>query len=140
MAEAKPKQGLSSVGLDVQVGAVSFNYIKDISDIGGKPDALDVTCMKDTVTKSIPGVKSANEFTINYFYEASDPKSDYRAIKALEKAGAIVPVVVNMPDGASYASTGYVSTYINGVKINDSIGATATINLQSDWVETFPQA
>lgn len=140
MANEKPKQGLSSVGVDVQIDGESLYYVKDISDIGGKPDALDATCMRDNFAKSVPGLKNANELTINFHYEASEANSDYRKLKAIETAKKIVPVVINMPDGASYASTGYVSVYINGAKVNELIGATATINLQSDWVDTYPDA
>lgn len=139
MAETqKPAQGLASIGVTVTLGGKEINYVKDIGEIGGKSASLDATCMTDTMTHSIPGIKEANEFTINYFYDASTAVSDYRVIKEIEKSKSIVPLVVGFPDGATYATTGYVTTYINGTKVNELIGATCTVNLQSDWTETYP--
>ncbi|MCD8376742.1 MAG: phage tail protein [Oscillospiraceae bacterium] len=132
------QQGLATIGLDVAVNSVSMNYVTDIGDIGGTPSELDATCMKDTMKKSVPGVQDTKAFEVSFLYDDSDTASDYRVLKALQEAGSIVPIAVTFPDGAVFASTGYVSVMINGAKVDELISAKLTINLQSEWVVTNP--
>lgn len=138
MAENETRQGLASIGIDVKVGENSLNYVTGIGDIGGEPEALDATCFKDKIAKSVPGVKKNDAFTIDYLFDNTSAKSDFRVISAFEKAGEIVPVVIKFPDGTTFSTAGYVSTKTNGVNVNALIGATASVNLQSDWTVTNP--
>lgn len=132
------KQGLASIGIDVKINDVSMNYVTDIGDIGGSPSELDATCMKDTRKKSAFGVKDVKAFEVSYLYDNTDIDSDYRVIKAVEKKGEIVPVTVTFPDKTEFSTTGYVSTMINGVKVDELIGAKMSVSLQSDWTEKNP--
>lgn len=132
------KQGLASIGIDVKINDVSMNYVTDIGDIGGSPSELDATCMKDTMKKSAFGVKDVKAFEVSYLYDNTDTDSDYRVIKAVEKKGEIVPVTVTFPDKTEFSTTGYVSTMINGVKVDELIGAKMSVSLQSDWTEKNP--
>ncbi len=131
-------QGLASIGLDLKVNSTSINYVQEIGDIGGTPSELDATCMKDTMKKNVPGVQDTTNFEVTYLFDNSDTDSDYRVLKALQDAGKIVPVVVTFPDGSSFATTGYVSTYIDGTAVDALITAKLVISLQSDWVVTNP--
>lgn len=115
-----------------------MNYVTDIGDIGGTPSELDATCMKDTMKKFVPGVQDTKAFEVSFLYDDSDTASDYRVLKALQEAGSIVPIAVTFPDGAVFASTGYVSVMINGAKVDELISAKLTINLQSEWAVTDP--
>lgn len=133
-------QGLASIGIDVKVNSVSMNYVTEIGDIGGAPSDLDATCLKDTMKKNVPGVQDTQAFEITYLFDNSDAASDYRVLKALQDAGNIVPVVVEFPDGSSFATTGYVSTRVSGVGVDALVSAVATISLQSDWTVTNPSA
>lgn len=132
------KQGLASIGIDVKVNSVAMNYVTEIPDIGGKPSTLDATCMKDKMKKSVPGVQEAQDFEITYLFDNSAADSDYRVLKALQEAGVAVPIEVTFPDGTKFASTGYVTTYVSGTKVDELISAKASINLQSDWTVTNP--
>lgn len=132
------KQGLASIGIDVKINEVSMNYVTDIGDIGGSPSELDATCMKDIMKKSAFGVKDVKAFEVSYLYDNTDTDSDYRVLKAVEKKRDIVPVVVIFPDKTEFSTTGYVSTMINGVKVDELIGAKVSISLQSDWEEKNP--
>lgn len=140
MAEATTQQGLASIGIEVTVNSVKLNYVTGIGDIGGEPSSLDATCFNDSIAKSVPGVQKNDGFNIDYLFDNKATESDYRTLKALEKARNIVPISVKFPDGTAFASTGYISTKVNGVKVDELIGATATVNLQSDWAVTNPSA
>lgn len=139
------QQGLATIGISIKVNSVPLNYVTDFSDIGGTPSELDATCLNDTMKKSVPGVQDTKAFEVNYLFDNSDSASDYRVLKALQEAGNIVPVVVEMPDkpsvsgsGTKFSSTGYVSTYITGAKVDELISAKLVINLQSEWTATNP--
>lgn len=133
-------QGLATIGIDVKVNSVAMNYVTEIGDIGGAPSELDATCMKDTMKKNVPGVQDTKAFEITYLFDNSDTDSDYRKLKALQDAGEIVPVAVTLPDGTGFATTGYVTTYISGAKVDELISAKLSIALQSDWTVTNPTA
>ncbi len=133
-----PNQGLANIGMDVKVNNVSLNYVTEIGDIGGTPSTLDATCMKDTIKKSVPGVQDVKAFEITYLFDNSAATSDYRVLKGLQTAGAAVPVSVVFPDGTTFATTGYVSTYISGSKVDELVSAKLSVSLQSDWTVTNP--
>lgn len=139
MAEGT-RQGLASVGLEVQINSVSMNYVTEIGDIGGSPSTLDATCMKDTMKKNVPGVQDTKDFEITYLFDNTSADSDFRKLKALQTAGGIVPVSVEFPDGTTFDTTGYVSTYVTGVKVDELISAKAVISIQSDWETNDPSA
>ena len=133
-------QGLASIGIDVKINNVSMNYVQDIGDIGAAPSDLDATCLKDKIKKNVPGVQDTKAFEVTYLFDNSGANSDYRVLKALQTAGTIVPVVVTFPDGTSFATTGYVTTYVSGTKVDELVSAKLEINLQSDWTVTNPAA
>lgn len=138
MAANETVQGLASIGIDVKVGTNSLNYVTGIGDIGGEPSTLDATCFKDAVAISVPGVQKNDGFNIDYLFDNKSEKSDYRVIKGFESARNIVPVEVKFPDGTTFTNAGYVSTKVNGVKVDELIGATVTVNLQAKWEITNP--
>lgn len=133
-----PKQGLSTIGIKVTVNSAEMNYVQEIGDIGGTPSDLDATCLKDTMKKNVPGVQDTKAFEVTYLFDNSDAESDYRVLKALQTAGDIVPVAVEFPDGTKFATTGYITTYISGTKVDELVSAKLIVSLQSDWTVTNP--
>lgn len=132
------KQGIASIGMKVTVNEVEMNYVQEIGDIGGTPSELDATCLKDTMKKNVPGVQDTKSFEVTYLFDNSAADSDYRKLKALQTAGNAVPIAVEFPDGTKFATTGYVTTYTSGVKVDELITAKLVVNLQSDWTVTNP--
>ena len=133
-------QGLSTIGIDVKVNNVSMNYVTEIGDIGGTPATLDATCMKDSIKKSVPGVQDVKAFEVTYLFDNSAADSDYRVLKALQEAGNAVSLKVTFPDGTGCATTGYVSTYVSGSKVDELVSAKLSVSLQSEWTVTNPAA
>lgn len=131
-------QGIASIGIDVSVNSVSLNYVQEIGDIGGTPSELDATCLKDTIKKQVPGVQDVKSWECTYLYDNGATDSDYRVLKALQDAGKVVPVKVTFPDGTSFASTGYVNTYLVGAKVDELVTAKLVVSLQSAWTVTNP--
>lgn len=119
-------------------GVIFIISKKEIGDIGGTPSELDATCLKDTIKKSVPGVQDTKAFEVTYLFDNSSTDSDYRKLKTLQTAGNAVPVAVEFPDSTKFATTGYVTTYTSGVKVDELITAKLVVNLQSDWTVTNP--
>ena len=61
-------------------------------------------------------------------------------LKALQEAGQAVSLTVTFPDGTAFATTGYVSTYVSGSKVDELVSAKLSVSLQSDWTVTNPKA
>lgn len=131
-------QGLASIGVKVKVNNVEMNYVQEISEMGGTPSNLDATCLKDVIKKSVPGVQDASSWEVTYLFDNTSASSDFRRLKALEKAGKSVPVETEYPDGTRFASSGYVTTYPQGTKVDELITAKLIINLQAEWTVTNP--
>lgn len=131
-------QGLSTIGIDVKVNNTALNYVTEIGDIGGTPSTLDATCMKDTMKKSVPGVQDVKAFEVTYLFDNTAADSDYRVLKALQEAGEAVSLSVVFPEGTAFTTTGYVSTYVSGAKVDELISAKLSVALQSDWAVTNP--
>lgn len=119
-------------------GVIFIISKKEIGDIGGTPSELDATCLKDTIKKSVPGVQDTKAFEVTYLFDNSSADSDYRKLKTLQIAGNAVPVAVEFPDSTKFATTGYITTYTSGVKVDELITAKLVVNLQSDWTVTNP--
>lgn len=131
-------QGMASIGVSVKIDNTTIANVKDIGDIGGAPSELDATCLKDSIKKSVPGVQDAKAWEVTYLYDNSDSTSDYRVLKGLQTAGNAVAVEVTMPDSTKFATTAYVSTYVEGASVDNLLTAKAILNLQSDWTVTNP--
>jgi hypothetical protein len=131
-------QGMASIGIKLKVNSVELNYVQEIGQLGGTPSELDATCLKDSIKKNVPGVQDVGAFEVTYLYDNTGSDSDFRRLKALQSAGDPVAVEVELPDGTKYATTGYVSTYVDGAKVDELITAKLTVSIQSDWTITNP--
>lgn len=138
------KQGIPTIGSTVKVNDVEMNYVTNIGAMGGDPNMLDATCMKDKVKKNVPGVQDAGNFEVTYLFDNSAADSDFRKLKALEAAGNAVPIEIGLPDGTAgavgtkLAATAYVHTHIEAAGVDALWTAKATFALQSDWTVTNP--
>lgn len=127
------RQGLATIGIEVQINEEELRYVTEISDIGGTPSTLDVTCFKDSVKRSIPGVQDNGTFEVTYLFDNTAADSNYRKMKTVQDAGRQVPIKVHLPDGTEFSALGYVSTYVTGAKVDDLVTAKLVVNLQSSW-------
>jgi hypothetical protein len=129
---------MASIGIKLKVNEVEMNYVQEIGQLGGTPSELDATCLKDGIKKNVPGVQDVSAFEVTYLYDNTSADSDFRRLRALQTAGNPVSVEVELPDGTKYATTGYVSTYVDGAKVDELITAKLTVSIQSDWTVTNP--
>lgn len=131
-------QGWVSIDVDVQVGTTSLNFVTNIGALGGAPNSLDATCMKDRMRRNKNGVQDVDNWEVDYWFDNSDPTSDYRVLKALETAGEEVDITVTFPDGSKFTSKGQVSTWVDGFGVDALIPAKLSVALSQDWTVTNP--
>ncbi len=107
--------------------------ITSFPDLGGEPEAIDVTTLSDRMKKFIPGIQenSAMPFEANY------TKEDYAKVKALEGTeqklavwfGATTADNVDTPTGddGKFSFPGYVTVRIVGAGVNEAVKMTITV-------------
>lgn len=139
--ETLPNQGLVSIGITVKVNNRELYYVQNIGDLGGAPESIDVTCLRNKRTINIPGVQKSDAWECDYLYGTSED-GDYRYLKSLEVEGKVVPVSVYIPGAgdepdATFTSKGYVNTYVTSAKVNEGVLAKLVVNLQEDWTESY---
>jgi hypothetical protein len=88
--------------------------------------------------KNVPGVQDAKNFEVTYLFDNSAEDSDFRKLKTLQDSRTVTAVEVKFPEGTVFKTTGYISTYVVGAKVDELITAKLIVSLQSDWSVTNP--
>lgn len=107
--------------------------IKSFPDLGGAPEALDVTTLSDGARRYIPGIQGQDAMTFTANYSATD----YTTLKGLEGAekdlavwfggtGSGADVTPTGGDG-KFEFKGYVSVHVNGGGVNEAVEMTITV-------------
>lgn len=106
-------------------GTVTYSKlidIKEFPDLGGTPEAVEVTTLSDSMRRYVPGIQDteALEFLANYVL------ADYQTCKALENQQEKYAVwfddgTATTPTGAlgKWEFTGALSVYVTGGGVND---------------------
>ena len=106
-------------------GTVTYSKlidIKEFPDLGGTPEAVEVTTLSDSMRRYVPGIQDteALEFLANYVL------ADYQTCKALENTQEKYAVwfddgTATTPTGAlgKWEFTGALSVYVTGGGVND---------------------
>lgn len=114
-------------------GGTSYSKLVDIKefpDLGGSPEAVEVTTLSDSMRRYVPGIQDteALEFTTNYVL------ADYQTLVALENSQEDYAVwfddgTASTPTGSlgKWSFTGALSVYVNGGGVNDPREMTITI-------------
>lgn len=118
--------------------------LQEIPSLGGTPDKIEVTVLKDEAKHYINGLKDYGDLAFKFLYDNSGTTSNYRVLKDLE--GEKVSVKIELPDAVT-ASTGtgttfifdaYLTTSLDGVGTNSALTFTCNAALQSDIDVTDP--
>jgi len=134
--------GLLSKGIKfnhmVATVATEIKDLQEIPDLGGKADKVEVTSLADDSKKYIAGIKDFGDLEFVFLYDNSLVTSNYRVLKAIEKAGTIDTFQVSFPDGTKFDFSASVMTTIAGVKPGDPLTFTAALTLNSEIEVTDP--
>lgn len=117
---------------------VEIDLLMEVPEMGGDPEKVEVTTLKDSVKKYIPGIKDLGDLTFKFLYDNSSATSNYRVLKGLQDAGVETEFKVTYPDNTEHSFTAFVNVKIDSGAPNAALTFTAGMSLQSDIDVTNP--
>ncbi|MBU5677910.1 phage tail protein [Alkaliphilus sp. MSJ-5] len=115
-----------------------IELLMEVPELGGDPEKIDVTTLKDKHKKSIPGITDLGDLAFVFLYDNSSSTSNYRVLKKLQDDKKIATFKLEYPDGTGHEFDAYVNVKIAGGGVNTAATFTASMSLQSDINTTNP--
>lgn len=134
--------GISSKGIKLgyssAIPATTYTDLEGLletPEIGGKTEKIDVTTLADKQKRSIPGTVDPGEPAYKFLFANGATTDAFRVLKGLETEGKLVGFQEEYPDGTKVAFTAFVQVTLDGAKVNDAIGFTLnlTVNSEYEW-------
>ncbi|OMF54679.1 phage tail protein [Paenibacillus rhizosphaerae] len=114
--------------------------LMEVPELGGDPEKVEVTTLKDAVKKYIPGVRDLGDLAFKFLYDNAGADSNYRVLRALQENNTLATFQVEYPDGTSHQFDAYVSVKMDAGAVNAALTFTCNMSLQSDITVTNPTA
>jgi len=115
-----------------------IDLLMEVPELGGDPEKVDVTTLKDSVRKYISGVRDLGDLQFKFLYDNSGPTSNYRILRGLQENNELATFKVEYPDGTGHEFDAYVSVKMDSGTVNAALTFTATMFLQSEITVTNP--
>ena len=115
-----------------------IDLLMEVPELGGDPEKVEVTTLKDSVRKYIPGVRDLGDLQFKFLYDNSGPDSNYRILRKLQEDNELATFKVEYPDGTAHQFDAYVSVKMDAAAVNAAMTFTATMSLQSEIITTDP--
>jgi len=115
-----------------------IEYLLEVPELGGEPEQIDVTTLKDASRKYIPGIKDLGDLAFQFLYDNSGATSNYRVLKGLQDTGNATTFKVEYPDGTAHQFDAIVNVRMDSAAVNAALTFTAAFYLQSDITVTNP--
>lgn len=118
----------TKVGYKATAEATTYTNIpnlQEVPELGGDPEKIDVTCLADTVKKSIPGVKDLGDLAFKFLYD----KTTFTTLSAITEAKEFQ---VEFPDGLTATFTAIPNVKMGGAAVNGALAYTVGMSLQSE--------
>lgn len=138
--------GLATMGikLEYKSGSTSsfteLDGLQEVPEIGGTPEKIEVTTLKDTVKKNINGVKDLGDLEFTFLYDNAGANANYRVLKGLETAKEKVTFKLTYPDTTAHQFTAEIAVTMNAAKVNEALTFKMSCALQSEIAITNPTA
>ncbi|OZV10791.1 phage tail protein [Tissierella sp. P1] len=116
-----------------------IGLLMEIPDVGGDPEKIEVTTLKDKNKKYIPGISDLGDLDFVFLYDNSTTTSNYRILKELQDGNKMAKFKLDYPDGSGHEFEAFVSVKVGGGGVNAAKTFTASMFLQSDIVDINPQ-
>lgn len=115
-----------------------LEYLMEVPELGGDPEKVEVTTLKDGVKKYIPGVRDLGDLAFKFLYDNSTATSNYRVLREIMDSGKPAEFKVTYPDGTGHAFTAFVNVKMDAAQVNAAMTFTASMSLQSEISVTNP--
>lgn len=130
---------LSTIGILVERGVpddttgetkifYGIDGVTDFDDIGGDAEGIDATVLMDKQTRTIPGLKSQDTWTLTYNYT----NREYSWFNTF--VNRALGIRITFADGTILQNTGILAfNKVTGVSVNTVLQCTLGFNLQEEW-------
>lgn len=112
--------------------------LQEVPAMLGKPSKIDVTCLSDSVKKSIFGIKDLGDLQFKFVYDNSGSTSNFRVLKGYTDNKTLVWFQVSFPDGTKFTFSAYVNVETDAAQVDKALGFTCSLALQSEITVTNP--
>ena len=119
---------LSFNGAKLKMDNTVLPGLQNIPDLGGTPNKIDVTCLDDDVTKSIPGIQELGDMAFTFFNDNSEGSAEKVLFQAYNTDKLKVhDFELILSNGVKYTFSGQIALVQKGGGINTA--ATFDLNV-----------
>lgn len=119
---------LSFNGAKLKMDNTVLPGLQNIPDLGGTPNKIDVTCLDDDVTKSIPGIQELGDMAFTFFNDNSEGSAEKVLFQAYNTDKLKVhDFELVLSNGVKYTFSGQIALVQKGGGINTA--ATFDLNV-----------
>lgn len=112
--------------------------LMEVPELGGDPEQVEVTTLKDNTRRYIAGIKDLGDLTFSFLYDNSSATANFRILKGIQESGETKDFRVEYPDGTTHDFSAQVSVKMDAAAVNAALTFTAAFYLQSDIKITDP--
>ena len=105
--------------------------LQAVPEIGGDPEQVDITTLKDANKKYISGIQDMDSLEFTFLYD----KAVFTKLKAVQTAGKEAEFELAYPDGAKCTFTGGVTVKMGSGEVNGAYQFTLAVTVSDgpDW-------
>lgn len=105
--------------------------LQAVPEIGGDPEQVDITTLKDANKKYISGIQDMDSLEFTFLYD----KAVFTKLKAVQTAGKEAEFELAYPDGAKCTFTGGVTVKMGSGEVNGAYQFTLSVTVSDgpDW-------
>lgn len=105
--------------------------LQAVPEIGGDPEQVDVTTLKDANKKYISGIQDMDSLEFTFLYD----KTVFTKLKAVQTSGKEAQFELEYPDGAKCTFTGGVTVKMGSGEVNGAYQFTLSVTVSDgpDW-------
>lgn len=112
-------------------GFTEIEGLQAVPEIGGDPEQVDVTTLKDANKKYISGIQDMDSLEFTFLYD----KAVFTKLKAVQTSGKEAKFELSYPDGAKCTFTGGVTVKMGSGEVNGAYQFTLSVTVSDgpDW-------
>ena len=124
---------LSFNGAKLKMDTKELPGLQNIPDLGGTPNKIDVTCLDDDVTKSIPGIQELGDMAFTFFNDNAEGSAETVLFQAYNADKLKVhDFELELSNGVKYTFSGQIALVQKGGGINTAATFDLNVYLTTD--------
>lgn len=113
---------------------IELSGVSRVPDLFGDPSEIDVTSVKSSRKRTIPGVEDVSALDFEFYWDNNEDSS-YRRLREVEDADETANFKLVYPDGTTFEWTAKVYTKPLGFASGEALKFTAKLYVNSDDIK-----